>query len=250
MPVTFIHPLTEAIFNNEVKIYRLYNLDRTIEIFEHKRLSFLSPSKWEDPFEKSFLNVSYSQHGIPVNIPTVPHGVPLRYRLFSQCWTGKPESEAFWIVRTPLQDGIRICVQTRAFLNFLNALPEQIFIGKVEYYRLNDLKDPQRIINEFNNANGDTDLFHMRLLLCKRLQYDYEKEYRIFILKPNALLNDVINISPITPCTLFNDIKLHPKIGGYLERHLKDYFIAKCGVGFNVRKSRFGQSSPIIINEP
>jgi hypothetical protein len=250
MPVTFIPPLTQAAFMHEAKIYRLYNLDRTIEIFEHDRLSFLSPSKWTDPFEKEFLNISYSQNNIRLNIPTVPSGNPLKYKLFSQCWTGIPESEAFWSVRTPFQDGIRLCVQINAFYNFLNALPEQIFIGKVAYYKLTVLKDPQRIIDEFNNANRNTDLFHMRLLLCKRLQYEYEKEYRIFIIKPNPIRNDVINISPITPCVLFNDIKLHPKIGKYLEKLIKDYFLAKCGIGLNVRKSRFGQSSPIIINEP
>lgn len=249
MTVIFIPPLTPDRFSDEIKIYRWYNLDRAIEIFEKNKLAFLSPSKWEDPYEKEFLKITLSNRGGPINIRTVPSGNPPRFSIFSQCWTGIPESEALWNVRTPLKDGLRFCINTSTLYDFLNQQRTNFYIGKVEYLPLDELTEEERIIELYEDSHGNKTLFHLQLLLFKRLQYKYEEEYRLFVVKPRPTKTEVYKIN-IDPATLFDNIKLHPNIGKYLEKHIKSYLHAKCGKEFYVTKSGFGKSSPIKIEIP
>jgi hypothetical protein len=241
MPVRFIEPLTLEAFRTEGKIYRTLNIDRTFEMFENNKFTFLSPSKWKDPYEKGFLTLNISVNENPLIIPSVPHGVPLNYSLFSQCWSAKSESEAFWKVRSPLKDGINISVDTQRLFDYLNELPYDFYIGKVKYVLKGQLFDEDEIRGELNQAAGNNLLFHLRLLLRKRNTYSYEEEYRIFLHLNPSIANEYFDIMNFDPCDIIYRIMLHPEIGVSFEKVLKKYFKDKCGNAIRITKSKFEQ---------
>jgi len=244
MPVTFIEPLNLQDFQDEGKIYRTLSIDRAIAMFDQGKFTFLSPSKWEDPYEKGFLTMEIIQNRVPMVIPTVPQVNPVSYNLFAQCWTGIQESEAFWRVRSPQNDGVNIGIDTQTLYTYLNNLNLNFYIGKVQYLSLKQIFDPAQVRAELAQSGGNNLIFHLRLLLRKRLQYRYEQEYRIFLYKQPSIGDEYFDILPFNPCQLIHRIMLHPKIGKNHETLLKNYFKGKCGQGFRVIKSKFG--APIL----
>ena len=246
MPVTFIDPLDEDLFRKEVKIYRIYTLDRLLEMFQQEKFTFLSPSKWKDPYEKRFLTLNITDNEQQMLIPTVPQGDPLNYNLYAQCWTGLQESEAFWRVRSPNNDGINITVKTNDLYHFLDARPENIYIGKVKYLSLTKIFDPNEIRNELLLSGGDNLLFHLRLLLRKRRAYRYEKEYRIFLLSDQATIAEVYDILNFNPCQIIYRLMLHPDMGEHLVTLLTNYFNGHCINNIRINKSNFSAPVPPI----
>jgi len=69
---------------------------RFIESVRNRRLALARPHLWDDPFE-NFLYQAHleSADGNPVSI------TGLRMRLYGQCWSLLPESDAMWRIYSP-----------------------------------------------------------------------------------------------------------------------------------------------------
>lgn len=243
MAVKFIEPLNYESFK-DVKLYKIFSLDRILEMFDQRKFTFLSPSKWEDPYEKGFLTMNITNHGTPMILPTVPKVNPVKFSLFAQCWTTIQESEALWRIRSPHNDGVNISVQAKIIFDFLNRLPYDIYIGKVSYPTVKELFDPNKIRNELTFAKNDPLIFHLRLLLRKRRHFQYETEYRFFLISKQPIGDEFLDIFDFDPCQIIHGLMLHPNIGNNLELHLTTYFKNTCKSKIRINKSKFAAPLP------
>ena len=87
-------------------IYRIEPFDRLIEILRSKRLTLVSPSKWEDPFENFILSakIKVGQH----KLAFADHD-----RFYGSCWTWKGYSDALWRIYSPDKQGVRLRTSIR-----------------------------------------------------------------------------------------------------------------------------------------
>ena len=68
--------------------------------------AFVTPTLWNDPYERAFLEAEYKYKDEKFFLPIKPEKVDskIRYNLFSMCFTQIKESEAFWNTYTPKND--------------------------------------------------------------------------------------------------------------------------------------------------
>jgi len=227
MAVHFLN-LNRADFLKEyARIYRFSTIERTIDILKNKNITFINPTKWVDPFEKFFLERNYL-------IGNCNFSLPLKDNAFALCVSATSNSEAYWNIYAPKEDGIRLTFNTEMFLEyFLDKIRNaDIYIGKVDYQITNDFHnltiDKNKLINEIKNLSiGEQQI---NLLLKKRTAFYYENEIRIIIIpKYNVKDNDFLNLrTDIMKYT--ENFTLDPRIGSNHVKILKEYFKNNFGI--------------------
>lgn len=163
---------------------------------EKQTLRFVEPSWWQDQYEGRFYNAKYER--VSKDRKDYPF-------LYSCCVSTCPEDESAWGIYSYDAKGLKArCVQ---FQINRKRLIEQlakncdkdstIYLGTVVYknksiidtLHLTDIKkDGTMKKNEnyniyFHNFGIDK---YIQLLLLKRIAYEHEKEFRFFIIPPNA----------------------------------------------------------------
>ena len=104
--IRFVNITENAFLSNYKKLYRFISLERLLEIFNDNELTFINPAKWDDPYEKAFLNAKYFVKGKKMTLP-------LTDNLHCLCWTGTSSSEAYWKSYSLFNDSVRVAVQHR-----------------------------------------------------------------------------------------------------------------------------------------
>ncbi|HUM50688.1 MAG TPA: DUF2971 domain-containing protein [Chitinophagales bacterium] len=243
MALFFLNKESQAIFDNPEKfLYRVMPLDRIMEILEKNRWPFVSPTLWNDPFEKAFIEAEYKHNGTNFCLPIKPNKVSgdIHYTLFSACFTETSESEAFWKTYSPNGDGIRLKVNASQFRDSLSQIKNfDIYIGKAsyeDYKSLYKFQEDETFWKDLQSKN--TNETHLKLLLKKRLPFKYENEVRILLLRKKPMLKSVAKVTLPKTISLIQGIKLDPRMGTYMAKMVKESFINK---GFQpevIRKSR------------
>jgi hypothetical protein len=256
MALHFLNEETKLIFEDPEKLlFRVLPLDRVIEILDKKRWAFVSPTLWNDPFEKAFLEAEYKHKGKAFSLPIKPTkvGNELQYRLFSVCFTETRESEAFWKTYSPNGDGIRLAVKATALKAVLSKIRDyDVYIGKAVYEDYEKLYRFQRDVKFWKELRSATiNETHLKLMLKKRMPFEYENEVRIMLLRKTPMTKSVAKVSILKTKELIHGIKLDPRMGTYMARMVKGVFFSK---GFSptvVRKSRLYSKpeSTITFNE-
>lgn len=242
MAIHFLNEDTQLIFEQPDKLlYKVLPLDRIMEVLEKSRWAFVSPTLWNDPFEKAFLEAEYKHSGEAFFLPIKPKKTPegLNYVLFSSCFTLTNESEAFWKTYSPNGDGIRIAVNAMEFKAALAKISDyDVYIGKAIYETHDNLYKFQTDAPFWKQLKSKTvNKTHLRLLLKKRMPFEYENEIRILLLRKTPMKKSVAKIKMTDPKKLIKTIKLDPRIGTYMGRMIKEAFASR---GFNskvIRKS-------------
>ena len=173
MALYFLNEKTEQIFNDPDKLlYRVLPLDRVAEIIEKSKWAFVSPTLWNDPFEKAFLEAEYKHNGKTFTLPIKPQKTSngVNYKLFSVCFTETMESEAFWKTYAPNGDGIRLCVKAASLKQALQNIRDyDVYIGKANYENFESLykfKGDEHFWNELKSKEINTT--HLNLMLKKK----------------------------------------------------------------------------------
>ena len=167
-------------------IYRFTSMKRLLESLVQKQNTLLSPRKWEDPYENALAaSLRYERK----DGSTVPY--PLRNRVYGQCWTIVPETDAFWRMYVPPREGVRIKSTIRKLHRSLELscsayASMSCFIGRVQY------KSEEEITSLFNDNDWVKDHFrnqgtpgHVETLLLKRTEFIPESEVRLLYLDPH-----------------------------------------------------------------
>jgi hypothetical protein len=184
---------------------------------KENRLRFLSPAKWNDPYERLFLNSKYLLHKEEIECP-------LKNRVFCICFTRASSSEAAWKV---YRKTTKFSLRTGDFLNLLKLYTEdyKIYIGEVSYKsQTSFVRDSIRKLtgltsNDFLQSNEEA---WVKLLLLKRAAFEYEKEIRVILISKKNIetQKDAIYLDfPVPIKDLFHHVELAPILPDFI----KDY---------------------------
>lgn len=204
----------------DTPIYRIMDFDRIKQILQDRKIAFVRPALWEDPFENFLLNsVGVLPDGEKVSLKE------LKNQHYAQCWTFSADCDGLWrnfkknsnVVKVSSTVGT-VFRQVYDLSNTFHTL--SYFVGKVEYVS-------QRQIEAFLNKTlnltgmGGHDLPFVITLLTKRAQFSYENEVRFIFVKPSGKDIDLTKIrNPwddsdyfqvnIDPNLTFDEIQIEP----------------------------------------
>lgn len=221
MALYFVNISREAFLKEYKRLYRFTTIDRFVEVLQTKKFAFINPSLWPDPFEKFFLERDFLIDGKTFKLPA-------KDKLFAVCVSGTINSEAYWKVYAPKEDGIRLTFNTEKLLvNFLDKITDaDVYIGKVSYQITREFHkisfDKKKLIAEINDKKtGD---LQIRLLLKKRKSFLYEDEIRIMVVPHHASKEKTVFKTDTDITTYTDDYTLDPRFGKHHAKVLKDYF--------------------------
>jgi len=164
---------TTAINWENPYVYRYMSYRRVKEILRKREITFVSPKKWEDPYEKIYLNAK-----VVCETEKIPNIACLCVRT-NPC----ENSDAFWnwskikkewLVRVKI-NLYKLCSDLEKFASENNA---RIYLSSVNY------KTKTYIANASKNekiVKGSLEKSFVRLMSLKRHDFEYEDELRIFI---------------------------------------------------------------------
>jgi len=216
--------ITKEEFLKSKLLYKHMPLENALRVLNEKYLWFANPSEWKDPFEKRFLDARYIRNGKEVSFTW-------KGRVFCTCLTQTQTSEAYWNAYKHESIGVEFKFYREKILEVLSKIENsyKVFIGRVEYLKTNDIKKELRSI-PFNPPIGkdvkvNSDTFVSRLFLLKRIDFSYEDEIRIIIVKPASTKETGIKIKYDCDNTdLIHQIVLDPTLGERTAAMLKKVF--------------------------
>ena len=219
---------TKEKFLSKKLLFKYMPLEFALGTIKEKYLWFCNPVIWKDPFEKRFIEAKYQVGNKEV-------GFPLKGRLFCSCMTQTPTSEAHWNNYSKGQIGISLKINRESLVNVLKKYTNDynVYIGKVNYIKTNDLKKKISEIPGIGTIQPLTLSNHellIKLLLLKRIAFKYEDEIRIIIVKKHKTKENGIKLDyTIKPYDLIDTITIDPNVGQNIEAMLKDLFKKQYG---------------------
>lgn len=139
------------------------------------KVTFVSPIRWMDSYERRFFDLGYTSLSHPFSAPDV----------YCMCLTAKQakNEDAMWRMYTkPGEVMVNVFYKINNLLNQLDSAAIRdhfkVFIGKVKYL---DKKSIIKIRPSAITGFGLAD--YLNLLTIKRIAFDYENEVRLFVVK-------------------------------------------------------------------
>lgn len=221
MAIHFVNISREKFLKDYKRIYRFTSLERFLGSLSNSEFTFIDPKKWNDPFEKFFLERNFK-------IDYKIFNLPARERIFAVCFSGTISSEAYWKVYAPKEDGIRLTFNSEKLLNnFLEKITEvDVYIGKIsyqitrEFYKISI--DKTKLIKEIeDDIIGEQQI---KLFLKKRKSFLYEDEIRIIIVPHNKSTKTETYKVPTKITDFIQNYTLDPRLGKNQVKVLKEYF--------------------------
>ena len=130
-------------------VYRVFPIERLIQLFNEKKNTLVKPAMWDDPFE----NILFQQTATIANGQIV-HFSNIRECFYGQCWTlNKRESDALWRIYSPNKNGIRVKTTLRKLWDEFYCQSDSnamisYYLGKIEY-------KSERFIKSFLENSGN-----------------------------------------------------------------------------------------------
>ena len=194
-------------------MYKYMDIETAIKCLKGHNIMFVEPTLWPDKYESRFYTANYSK------IVTEPNNITPK--LYACCFTFSRASEAAWKTYSYEKTGLASrCVQfrinKRLFRESLNKFAREnackIYEGPIDYsltdFQINSLHLPSSGLLYDNVFNMGFELNnYLSLLLIKRQAFNYENEYRYFIVPNNGEANK--QIFPIIP---WSDIIVEVKV--------------------------------------
>lgn len=193
-------------------IYRFLPLERLLEMLHKNEITFVSPNKWNDPFD----NFLFRQN--EKNIKSFLD------RYFVLCFTHNSHSQAFWKTYSPNGLGVRLKLRPKVLLELLMNSKHKVWLGKMNYvYETKFVEEIQSKIGLKSNLkdNEPNDIF-LNAFHLKRRPFKYEDESRISILSKDAKNDGLIKLK-FSPDNLISEIYLDPRMGMHETKAWKTY---------------------------
>jgi hypothetical protein len=200
-----------------VRLYRIMDFTRVVQIFERRELYFAHPTTWDDPYEMR-LNHKHS------------------HLLFAQCWCQLAVSDAMWRIYSPNGMGVRISTtkaKLRAAVKAWAAPKGYKWRGEeVEYMSQSALEKSVRAIKDdlvesFSISRAADTLY------LKRNAFAHESEWRATIYCPDDG-NEDLQVPPspglampVDPNALIDRILLDPRAPSELVNAFQFFFKEK-----------------------
>ena len=219
-------------------IYRVFTIQRLLEIFEEHKMTLVRPSKWDDPFENFLMKaMGKMDDGTKFSIEARNH-------FYGQCWTKTVESDALWRIYAVEKNGVKVKTTPRKLLKallFQNPQPNNVnltcFIGNVEYFRKDVLNGFfSRLPSLLTDTTGQG---QAKTLLLKRSQFKHENEVRLIYNSRGNVDSDIYKFA-IDPFDLFDNIVFDPRMDALMYKIFKEHFV-KLGYKKTIIKSKLYQ---------
>ena len=222
-------------------MYKYMDIETAIKCLKGQNVMFVEPTLWPDKYESRFYTANYSK--------ILGESQEVTPRLYACCFTFSRASEAAWKTYSYEKTGIASrCVQfrinKRLFREALNMYSKdndrKIYEGPIDYSladnQINRLHLPSSgyLYDSIFNNNFS---FHsyLSLLLIKRQAFNYENEYRYFIVPNDGKAND--RIFPTIPWNnIIVDVKVDKKCSD-LEIEILSTYLKKNGI--EIEPTRF-----------
>jgi hypothetical protein len=198
--------------NPDSPIYRIFSIERLLELFATCKLTLVKPDMWDDPYENFILKSRVLfENGEEASLG-------YSNSIFGQCWSLNEETDAMWRIYSPLKNGVKVRSTSRKLREALAreaSLPEiSVFVGRVKYkskkFLLRMTKDRARMNRKIFSTNGEG---QAETLLFKREGFRHEGEVRlIYFDNTNVETNNKIFNFNIDPFELIDEIKLDPRM--------------------------------------
>lgn len=203
------------------KIYRVFSVDRLLEMFEKKENTLSKPKTWDDPFENFLFNISRKLDD------GTEYKSSLRDRAYGQCWSLNVESDAMWRIYALDKNGVKIQTTIKKLLRSLknSNVPyphTSCYIGAVDYSSRDTIK---KLVSDIRNESEEFQgsIGQARSLLIKRKAFEYESEIRLVYLDPkNEAECDYFTYS-CDISLLIESITFDPRMGENLYRVFKSH---------------------------
>ena len=197
----------------QLYMYKYMDIETAIKCLKGRNIMFVEPILWPDKYESRFYTANYSKIVKDFNNITP--------KLYACCFTFSRASEAAWKTYSYEKTGLASrCVQfrinKRLFREALNRFAKEnqckIYEGPIDYsltdFQINNVHLPSSgmLYDQVFKVNFKLNNY-LSLLLIKRQAFNYENEYRYFIVPNNGVADE--NIFPIIP---WSDIIVEVKV--------------------------------------
>lgn len=199
-----------GIKDNNLILQKYYTKSSFIRSLENNMFYFKKPSTWEDPFE-DFISKLVNEHkNALVNCFNITDNIYAMSTINknSECdgmWRNFAEKSGVLIyikLDRLLRSMIKYFIDKDCFsndvyetnLDIKRQIVGSLKIRKISYFT--DKKIAERFRYETKNLNTDYDSFTYEMLSIKKIEFDYENEYRLFV-NQKFLKLDEIEFLPI-----------------------------------------------------
>lgn len=169
-----IHFLGDFALNwKNPKIYRFVPYERLKELISENVLIFVSPERWEDPYEKLYFNIDVKGEN-----PALPDIACLCFRTEVD-----ENSAAFWdkakIAKEPyVKLGLDLYGLCNMLDEFARHTDSEVYIKSVSYQKREEIENAYKNPCVMRDSLKES---YIRLLSLKRIAFKYENELRVFI---------------------------------------------------------------------
>lgn len=197
--------------NPDTPVYRVYPIDRLLELFTLRKNTLVKPALWDDPFE----NIIFQQNAKLKSGETV-HFSTIRERFYGQCWTlNTEETDALWRIYSSNKNGIRVKTTFKKLWDsYYNHNDKwamvSFFIGKIKYASTKEIQ------TYFENPDNLNMIFSgqgtVQTLLIKRKEFTHENEIRLIYsaLEKENVTGNLYQYS-IDPFDLIDELLFDPR---------------------------------------
>ena len=191
-------PPKKDVFHKYIPLGYLY------DYISNDRITFVSPSTWNDPYETRYYQLDYKKIGY--NEPSI----------FCMCLTDKQSQneDAMWIrYARPGDEMVKINLVIEDLLDLLEAQGEKMdfntYIGEVIYISKTGITGITKKNSIFFPKNFDIE-HYLTLMSLKRGAFAYENEIRIFIVPEDGYDNLLFHVLAPNITSIINKITVSP----------------------------------------
>lgn len=230
-------------------LYRYLSYKHFIEYVTKRYITFISPIKWKDPFERRFLKTDYSKYSY------------IQPSIFCMCATenSQENEDASWrLYGMPNDKVLRIKINVCKLMKFLNDFSVQanfkIYVGKIIYdlsrkeiERIQDHTKENEFYHNYFFNESFSDENYLSLMSLKQDAYKYENEVRLFCCKtPTDSNSDLLLNVPVNISTIVEEIVVGPIYPFDLQDPRSEYFDEYNNLDFKVYSQKLRSILPNI----
>ena len=205
-------------------IFRVFNIQRFLELCAAKKNTLVRPHKWDDPFENFIL-----KKALELPNPTASGMTEGQENFYGQCWTSLKESDAMWRIYSSDKSGVKVKTTIGRLIESLAAVSapnDDYFIGNVSYLKDSVLRDNLQKVRWLMAEVTDIESM-ARSLLFKRVEFEHEREIRLIYFWRNAT-TDIFQYA-VNPLQLFEEVQFDPRISPELFAVYQHYLVSEIG---------------------
>jgi hypothetical protein len=228
------------LLSGEQRIHRIFPFDRFIDLVRTRKLTFVKPKLWKDPYENLMNRPIQMDDGRTIRVPHYEDD------LFAQCWSLEYESDAMWRIYSGDERGVLVSANAATLYRTAESTypwpTEQLFLGKVEYLSEHALKQKFES-HEFLRSVLKSGMYSSgvaQTLLYKRDSFKHEAEVRWIISRHISNIPGDVHHLPINLEASITKVTLDPRLSDEdMERQI--FLIRSAGYsGEVVQSSLYG----------